>query len=136
MHLLREANQRLHLVLEVPGEVTFVNEALVLAGHPLRDGESVMSSPITPGGTFPKTLGVEDSDDIVSIIDKVTKPMSGTTEDALSKKPEDRKPEDIKKVGVARLAIYLTLYGDVAAINRELGYPEPVTMQPADGRKT
>ncbi len=100
MHLDKEPNQSPQLVVENEGEVLFANEALVIAGYPLGEGESVLSSPITRGGGFPKRLSPEDTEQIMRTMDKITESEPGTSQEALSKRPVDLTP-----VVIARLAI-------------------------------
>ena len=99
MHLDKEANQLPQLVVENKSEVVSVNESFVQAGYPLAVGESVMSSPITSGGEFPKSLSPEDTALVMGVMDQITKSEPGTAQEALSE------PVDLTFVSIARLAI-------------------------------
>lgn len=111
MHLDKEA-QPPQLVVENKDEVLFVNETFGLAGYPLKEGESVMSTPISMGGDFPKTLSLEDTAVVMGIVEQVTESESGEAREALSE------PADLKFVSIARLAVYVTLRGDSEAIEQ------------------
>jgi hypothetical protein len=99
MHLDKQANQPPQLVIEDVGEVLLANEALRLAGCQLEAGRSVMSSPITMGGEFPKRLSPADSALVLGIMEQVTESVTGAAELALSE------PQNTPFLSIARLAV-------------------------------
>lgn len=116
MHLDKAAEQP-QLVVENKGEVIFVNEALGLAGYPLKDGESITDTPTPVDGDYPRTLDPRDSAVVMGIMERVTVSKSGVAREALS---EPVRPVDRKFVEIARLAVYLSLHGDFKTVKRRV----------------